>query len=121
MFNEILLLHAAFASLFVLYIIIDRLYIRLFIKEERRESFYKKVKWPMLIICTILIISGKILLIYSFSFYYVLKMILGLFLIFSFFYCPIYMKKEASAFKRFMYRYFVVILTVVVVSLGLYL
>ena len=118
---DILTIHYTFALFFVIYILVDRVYIRNFIKEKQREVFYKKVKWTMLLICMVLVISGAILLFrFDTSLHYI-KSILALSLIIAFFYCPFYMKKECSSFKRFMYRYFIVLLTVVVVALGLYL
>lgn len=121
MSNTILNIHIIFASIFMLYIFFDRVYIRNWIEESKREKIYKKIKFPMLFISAILIISGGILLINFISFSTVFKTILALILIASFFYCPFFMKKEVSFFKRLMYRYFVLILTIAVFTLGLYL
>lgn len=118
---DLLTIHYIFALFFVIYILVDRVYIRNFVKEKQREVFYKKVKWIMVFICVDLVISGAILLWKFDTFLHYLKAFLALSLILSFFYCPFYMKKQCSSFKRFMYRYFVVILTVIVVILGLYI
>jgi len=119
--NYIISIHSIFALLFTLYIILDRAYIRVFINEEKREAFYKKVKFPMLFICTILFLSGIYLVINFFSNLIIIKAVLATILIVSFFYCPIFMKKQCSPWKRFMYRYWIVLLTLLTVVLGLYI
>ena len=121
MIDTVLNLHFIFASIFLLYIFIDRSYIRVFIEEKNREKFYKRVKLPMLFLCLVLLFTGTFLVIKFFSIIVVLKAIIAVILIISFFYCPFYMKKEESVFKRFMYRYWVVFLTVLTFFLGLYI
>ena len=44
MSNTILYIHTIFASFFMLYILIDRVYIRNWIEESQREKIYKKIK-----------------------------------------------------------------------------
>ena len=121
MIDTILKLHLIFASIFLLYIFVDRAYIRNFLEEKKRDKFYKKIKLPMLFLCFVLLSTGTFLVIKFFSVMAVLKAMTAVILIISFFYCPFYMKKEESSFKRFMYRYWVVFLTVLTFFLGLYI
>ena len=75
----------------------------------------------MLIVCTTLFLSGFYLVINFFSNLILIKAILAMVLIVSFFYCPLFMKKQCSPWKRLMYRYWVVLLTLLTVFLGLYI
>lgn len=122
MYNTFLLLHQCVAFLFFCYIIIDRLYIRIFIKEENRKVFYANSKIPLLFISFLLFLSGIYL---SFNVYITLIVIIkiasALFLISAFFYCPYFMKKNCNKIQRFLYRYLVVVLLIVTIGLGLYL
>lgn len=122
MYEVIIDLHRLFILLFTLYILIDRLYIRNFIKEKNRKDFYNISKAPMLFISFIIISSGIALLFYSnIIAMLIVKVILAICLIFAFFYCPFYMKEESSNIKKVMYRYFVVVLLVCTLSLGFYI
>jgi hypothetical protein len=114
-------IHFSFALLFVLYIAVDRLYIRNFLQEESQRMFYARVKWPMAFISLVLVLSGTVLLYEYFNWLLLVKGVVALGLLMAFFYCPLFMKDEPSLFKRMMYRYFVVVLTIITYSLGIYI
>lgn len=118
--NSILNIHFYLALGFLFYILLDRIYIRNFLEVNLREQFYKKVKYYMLGISLFLLFSGIYLLYSFFSIFVVIKAIMAIVLLVSFFYCPLFMKKECSVFKRLMYRYWVLILTISTFLFGLY-
>ncbi len=122
MLQTILWIHFCVGTFFLIYILIDRLYIRIFIEENARGGFYSRVKYPMLFIAFILVLTGAYLLFsLPLGVVTIIKAVLALVLLLAFFYCPLYMKAECSTVKRILYRYFVLILTIVVFSLGIYL
>ena len=122
MYSNLILAHQVFATIFFIYILLDRLYIRIYLPLDKRKTFYNKSKIPMLIISIVLALSGIYILINNnFNQLLVLKSSLAFLLIFSFFYCPFFMKKCDSSIKRFLYRYLVVGLLLSVCFLGLYI
>lgn len=115
-------IHLICAILFALYIAIDRLYIRKFVHKNSRERFYSKSKYPMLILSLFLLISGGVLLSqFSFSWLLLAKVLSALLLLFGFFYCPKFMKKDVSKFKQMFYRFGVVALLALTLHLGVLL
>ena len=122
MYLNILYLHAFFATFFATYILIDRIYIRNFIQQNQRESFYKKSRIPLLFISVVIVSSGIYLLIdIKFSFLVSIKVITALLLLYGFFNCPFYMKKQTCEIRKFMYRFGVVILLFLTIIIGVYI
>ena len=119
---NIIYLHLCFASLFTLYILLDRIYIRNFLEQEKRENFYKKSKYPLLVIAFIIVISGIYLLFdISFTFFIYIKILVASLLLYGFFNCPFYMKNQTCEIRKFMYRFGVVILLFLTILIGFYL
>ena len=122
MYLNILYLHVFFATFFTIYILIDRIYIRNFIEQNQRESFYKKSRIPLLFISAVIVSSGIYLLIdIKFSFLVSIKVITALLLLYGFFNCPFYMKKQTCEIRKFMYRFGVVILLFLTIIIGVYI
>lgn len=122
MYLSIVYLHVCFAILFSLFILFDRIYIRNFLQQKRREVFYKKSKYPLLIISIIIVFSGIYLLFnISFSFLVYAKVITATLLLYGFFNCPFYMKNQTCEIRKFMYRFGVVILLFLTILIGIYL
>ena len=114
--------HTFSVVIFTLYIIIDRVYIRQFIKKNSRELIYKNLKIPLIVNILVIIITG------SYLFFYInptvliyIKITTAIFLIYGFLNCPFYMKKESCEIRKFMYRFGVVILLMITITLGLYI
>lgn len=122
MYLNILTIHAIFASIFALYIIIDRAYIRNFVQKEKRERFYSKSKFVLIFISLITVFSG-IYLVYKleFDFIILLKIILASLLLYGFFNCPFYMKRQECKTRQFMYRFGVLILLFFTIFVGIYI
>lgn len=119
---NILFLHYLSVSFFILYIFIDRIFIRIFMKKELRESFYKKIKIYILLISFLTIVSGLLLVLkHNLSFLIFLKIFFAYFFIGSFFYCPFFMKKTDKEVGKVIYRYLVVFFLIMTVILGLYI
>ena len=122
MYLYCLFFHIFFVAIFSIYIFMDRLYVRTFFSKKSREFFYKKSKIPLIFISLIIVISGLILLIYSdYSNLLYLKLLTAISLLYGFFNCPFYMKKEGCEIRKFMYRFGVLILLIVTIILGLYI
>ncbi len=122
MLTNVLLTHFYVGVIFFIYILIDRLYIRVFVSEDKRSLVYSRVKYPMALIALILVSSGVYLVFFfSFELLIAIKAILAGILLVAFFYCPLYMKTECSLIKRMLYRYLVLILTITVFCLGVYI
>ncbi len=117
----ILWTHIIFASIFTIYIMVDRLYIRNFIQKDEREFFYKKSRIPLVLNSFLVIITG-IYLVYlsSFTVYLFFKIFFAILLLYGFFNCPFYMKKEECEIKKFMYRFGVLILLFLTIGFGVY-
>lgn len=112
-------IHLLGAILFALYILIDRAYVRIFVEKNSREKFYKRVKYPMLFISVCLLVSGAVLVSYSvWSWLLFAKLLSAFLLLFGFFFCPVYMKKNSSIVKQMMYRWGVVGLLITTLSLA---
>lgn len=118
----ILWTHIIFASIFTIYIMVDRLYIRNFIQKDEREFFYKKSRIPLVLNSFLVIITG-IYLVYlsSFTVYLFFKIFFAILLLYGFFNCPFYMKKEECEIKKFMYRFGVLILLFLTIGFGVYI
>lgn len=117
----IIYLHVSFVVLFTLYILTDRIYIRNFLEQKRREIFYRKSKYPLVILSLIIVGSGIYLLVdINFTFLVYLKIITASLLLYGFFNCPFYMKNQTCETRRFMYRFGVVILLFVTILMGVY-
>lgn len=122
MFTNILFMHFIAACIFLIYILIDRFYIRFFVCKKKSESFYKLILKPMLTLCFILFFSGVYLFFNSsFSFFLGLKALLALMLIFTFFYCPFFMKRYKNMYVRVFFRVTVFSLLLAVMFLGFYI
>ena len=122
MYIIILYFHIISVTIFSLYIFIDRTIIRTFIKQNIREIFYKNSKIPMIFTSGIIIMSGLLLIFHSnMNILLFVKIICGITLIYAFFNCPFFMKKEECEVKKFMYRFGVVILLIITIGLGLYI
>lgn len=122
MYLNILYLHIIFASIFTIYILIDRIYIRNFIVKDKRETFYKNSRVYLLLIALILLLSGFYLLLnITFTLFVFFKVLSALFLLYGFFNCPFYMKKQNCEIRKFMYRFGVLIMLIITVLLGVYI
>lgn len=112
--------HFICALLFALYIMVDRVYIRIFLEKTKREKIYKFIKIPMLLLAFFLVLSGLFLLFnYTITFLLVLKVVFALLLLFGFFFCPFYMKKASCNWQQVLYRWGVVVLLIITFTLGL--
>ena len=122
MYLNIVYIHVFFAVLFTVYILFDRVYIRNFVEKHSREFIYKKSRVPLLLIALFIVVSGIYLLINSsLSFLVWIKVITAVFLLYGFFNCPFYMKKQTCEIRKFMYRFGVVILLFLTIGIGIYI
>lgn len=104
------LIHAIFASIFVGFIVVDRIFIR---KLQSKEAIYKRAKFPLLLVALLILISGFVL--YSDQ---TTKAILGILTILLFFFCPVF-SKFATKKWRFIYRIVVLLLAITTAVIGL--
>lgn len=112
--------HIIFVAIFTAYILIDRIYLRNFVEKTKRESFYRKSRLPLLVNSFMILCSGIYLLVYTdFNALVWLKIIAAILLLYGFFNCPFFMKNEDCEFKKFMYRFGIVILLIITIILGL--
>jgi len=119
MYLNILYLHSATIIIFSLYILTDRIYIRNFVEKVKRETFYKKSRLALILNTFLMVLSGFYMLFFvTLTPFVVLKIITALLLLYGFFNCPFYMKKEGCEIRKFMYRFGVLILLVVTIILG---
>ena len=113
-------LHILSIVIFSIYIITDRVYIRIFLDKKSRENFYKTSRIPLLTNSVIIVTSGTYLLffIYFTPIIYI-KIVAALLLLYGFFNCPFYMKQQECEIRRFMYRFGVVGLLIITIILGM--
>ena len=115
----IVFIHLIFAVVFAGFIVLDRVFFRLI---QKPDNFYHKAK-PILAISAFgLVISGS-LIIYQFpellhSFYFIIKLSLGLILFVLFFMCPKIVAR-LQPFYRKIYRIVVVLLLFCVLFLSI--
>jgi len=122
MYLYILWFHITFSSIFAIYIIIDRVYIRNFVEKEKREVIYKRSRLLLLLDACFIVISGIYLVLkIDFTLLVVLKISTAFLLLYGFFNCPFYMKKQECEIRKFMYRFGVLILLVSTILLGIYI
>jgi len=117
-----LYLHVLFISIFTIYILIDRIYIRNFVNKINRENFYKKFRFYLLFDSILILISGVYLLFkVPLTAIIHVKILTASLLFYGFFNCPFYMRKQKCEIRKFMYRFGVLILLLVCITLGLYI
>lgn len=112
--------HLVLALLFAAFILTDRFIFRKFLEKERRESYYRSSKKPLILTAALLIVTGFVLANrLDFSLHLVLKSGAALLLLFMFFNCPKFMQRAKCEDCKKIYRSFITLLLLLVVYLGM--
>ena len=113
----ILLIHIIFTMIFAGFILLDRLFIRNFLKNHKNLSieFYNFALFPLLVSLFFIISSGIwlfFMLNISFSMVFIFKIISAFLLIILFFLCPYVLKKLHTNRAKSVYRLVVLLLVI---------